>query len=136
MKNQLNGNQTKQLINNRQIWIPGDVRSSKNSKIWTGKYLVMSKAATRYIKQTAPFWNRYKNEFIKLIEGKEYPLKIEFTFIRGSRQRFDYHNMVQLPLDLMQKYGWLEDDSATVVLPIFLPFQYDKSNPGLVISIK
>ena len=126
MKNQLNGN---------QIFIPGEVRSGKNSKQWTGKYLVHSKAASKYIRQTAPFWNRYRNDFLKLIKGKEYPLKIEFTFIRGTKQKFDYHNMVQLPLDLMQKHGWIKDDSANFVIPIFLLYQYDKENPGLIISL-
>lgn len=125
----------KEQLNGNQIFIPGEVRSGKNSKQWTGKYLVHSKIATRYIKQTAPFWNRYKNDFKALIEGKEYPLKIEFTFIRGTHRRFDYHNMVQLPLDLMQKHEWIEDDCADVVLPIFLPYIYNKGEPGLIISI-
>ena len=126
IKNQLSGN---------EIFIPGEVRSSKNSKVWTGKYLVNSKAAARYIVQTAPFWNLYRSRFLALIDNKSYPLIIRFTFIRGTKQKFDYHNMVQLPLDLMQKHYWIEDDCANIVLPVFLPYQYDKENPGLIISI-
>jgi len=125
----------KKQLSGRQIFIPGEVRSSKNSKVWTGKHLVYSKASARYVKQTAPFWNRYRNDFLKLIKRKKYPLKIKFTFIRGSKQKFDYHNMVQLHLDLMQKHGWLEDDCADVVVPVFLIYQYDKNNPGVIISL-
>lgn len=125
----------KKQLNGNEIFIPGEVRSGKNSKVWTGKYLVHSKIAAKYIKQTAPFWNCYRNKFLNLIKGKEYPLEIKFTFIRGSKRRFDYHNVVQLPLDLMQAHGWIRDDCANVVIPIFLPYRYDKENPGLIISI-
>jgi len=43
--------------------------------------------------------------------------------------------MVQLPLDLRKKHGWIEDECANVVLAVFLIYQYDKENPGVIISL-
>ena len=67
--------------------------------------------------------------------GKIKPYKISFRFIRGSRHKFDYINAVQLPLDLFVKYGILEDDNADEVIPVFEPYEYDKANPGVYITI-
>jgi hypothetical protein len=36
------------------IFIAGNCPSSKNSKVWTGKYLVWSKAARKYVEDTEP----------------------------------------------------------------------------------
>ena len=35
----------------------------------------------------------------------------------------------------MSKYGWFEDDNATIVIPHFLGYHVDKENPQLVIRI-
>ncbi len=118
-----------------KIFINGNVASGKNSRIWTGRFLVYSKTASRYIKNSTEDWEKNKDDFLKLIEHKEEPYQILFEFIRDSRRRFDYHNAVQLPLDLMQKYGWIRDDCADVVNPLFAPYSYDKEKPGVYISI-
>ena len=119
----------------REIFIPGNVASGKNSKVWTGRYLVYSKTAQKYLKESEQYWRQSSHQFQKWVRTLSTPYNISFYFIRGSRHRFDYHNVVQLPLDLMQKYHWIEDDCADIVIPIFKGYHYDKDNPGLIISV-
>lgn len=117
------------------IFIPNNVPSSKNSKVWTGKYFVWSKTAQKYVKDTKNDWLKYREIFIIQSWGKQLPLKVSFKFVRKSRHQFDYVNPLQTILDLMVKYEWIEDDNADVVLPVFEPYEYDKENPGVYIQI-
>ena len=120
---------------NTVIFIPGNVPSSKNNKQWTGKFLVWSKRAQLYIKETKEFWELYKDEFRSACNGLEKPYHVRFKFIRNSRHKFDYVNPSQSILDLMVKYGWIDDDNADEVLPIFEPYEYDKEKPGVYIKL-
>ncbi|WP_064610360.1 RusA family crossover junction endodeoxyribonuclease [Streptobacillus moniliformis] len=119
-----------------KIFIKGNVPSSKNSKQWTGKFLINSKTVSKYLKEYEIQWITNKSEFLKMLENKETPYKIHFKFIRDSRRKFDYHNVVQLPCDLMTKHGWLEDDAADNIIPIFEEYEYDKQNPGVYIWVE
>ena len=118
-----------------EIFIPYNVPSSKNSKQWTGKYLVNSKTVQKYIKDTKGYWSYYRNDFSKLLIGKEKPYKISLKFIRGSRRKFDYINPCQTIHDLMVKNNWLEDDNCNEILPIFEVYEYDKEKPGVIINV-
>ena len=89
-----------------------------------------------YIKKTKQDWIDNKEKFEELIKNKEVPYKIEFTFIRNSRRKFDYINPCQTVQDLMVKHDWIEDDNMDNLLPYFLPYSYDKENPGVNIIIK
>jgi hypothetical protein len=119
----------------KEIFIPGNVSSSKNSKQWTGKFLVYSKTARNYVKKTKKDYIDNKEYFLKMLEGKEKPYKISFYFIRDSRRKFDYINAAQLPLDLMQKYEWLEDDDCHNVLPVFEGHEVNKEKAGVIIKV-
>jgi hypothetical protein len=35
----------------------------------------------------------------------------------------------------MVEHGWILDDNADVILPIFLPYEYNKDTPGVYITI-
>jgi hypothetical protein len=118
-----------------RIFISGNVPSSKNSKQWTGKFLVMSDTCKKYIKASEMEYRVNRNKFLKLLQGKERPYKIGFYFIRDSRRKFDYINAAQLPLDLMQKFGWLEDDDCHNVIPVFLGHEVDKARTGIEIEV-
>ena len=48
---------------------------------------------------------------------------------------FDYINMAQLPLDLLQDVGILDDDDTENIVPMFLPNIYDKDHAGLNLYI-
>jgi hypothetical protein len=116
-----------------EIFIKGSVPSSKNSKIWTGRFLVWSKPAQKYVKETELEWAINAKVFKSMI--KDYPIKCLLTFIRGSKHKFDYVNPAQTIFDMMVKYGWIEDDNADVIIPYFEPYLYDKENPGVIIKV-
>ena len=118
------------------FFILGNVPSSKNGKRWTGKYLIHSKTTMRYIKETKEDYLRLKDKFVKEISKQEAPYTISFKFIRNSKRKFDYVNPLQTVQDLMVKYGWIEDDNATFLLPVFEPYEYNKIKPGVLITIK
>jgi hypothetical protein len=116
-----------------EIFISGNTPSSKNSKVWTGKFLVSSKATQKYIKATELEWAINAKVFKSMIH--EYPIRCSFKFIRGSKHKFDYVNAAQVCLDQMARRGWIEDDNADVVIPYFEQYEYDKEKPGVYIKI-
>ena len=123
----------------RGIFIPGNVPSSKNGRRWTGRYFIVSKQTQRYYKNSKKYWIEHKKEFKKLLKGKDSqnkaPYRITFKFIRKSRHKFDYINPAQTVQDQMVKFGWITDDNAEEIIPIFLEFEYDKDNPGVYINV-
>jgi hypothetical protein len=123
----------------RGIFIPGNVPSSKNGRRWTGRYFIVSKQTQRYYKNSKKYWVEYKKEFKKLLKGKDSqnkaPYRITFKFVRKSRHKFDYINPAQTVQDQMVKYGWITDDNAEEMIPIFLEFEYNKDNPGVYINV-
>ena len=122
------------------IFIAGNTPSSKNSKqfvtLKNGKKLLLnSKIVRKYIDKSEMDWRFNKTEFFKMLKGKEKPYKIELYFIRDSRRKFDYINAAQIIFDLMQEYGYIEDDDSTNVIPVFKGFEVDKMNTGVEIEI-
>lgn len=122
------------------IFIRGNVPSSKNGQRWTGSRLIGSKATMRYLKESKKQWIDNKAAFLKMIEGKDFPLTIGFHFIRGSKHKYDWINPCQTVQDLMTEYGWIEDDNTTIMLPV--PYKidekfdsYDKDCPGVQIKL-
>jgi hypothetical protein len=119
-----------------EIFIPGNVPSSKNSKQWTGRFMVWSKTSQKYKKDTKVFWEGFKDQFKEYVENKHKPYCVHFKLIRGSKHKFDYPNPLQTLLDLMVEYGWLDDDNADEVIPVFEPYEYNKDKPGVIIKVK
>ena len=122
------------------IFIAGNTPSSKNSKqfvtLKSGKTLLInSKTVQKYIKESKADWILNKNNFKKMIKDKEKPYKIELYFIRDSKRRFDYINAAQIIFDLMQEYGYIEDDDSTNIIPIFKGFEVDKARAGVEIRV-
>ena len=122
------------------IFIKGNTPSSKNSKqfvtLKNGKTMLLnSKTVQKYIKESKVDWIKNKTEFLKMIKDKEKPYKIELYFIRDSKRRFDYINAAQIIFDLMQEYGYIEDDDSTNVIPVFKGFEVDKARAGVEIRV-
>ncbi|WP_314320963.1 hypothetical protein [Fusobacterium pseudoperiodonticum] len=122
------------------IFIAGNTPSSKNSKqfvtLKSGKTLLInSKTVQKYIKESKTDWLVNKNEFLKMLKGKEKPYKVELFFIRDSKRKFDYINAAQIIFDLMQEYGYIEDDDSTNVIPIFKGYKVDKNGAGVKIDL-
>jgi hypothetical protein len=116
-----------------EIFIPGNVPSSKNSRLWTGKFLISSPTTQRYKKATEHYFLVYKKSYKKLF-GNKYPIQVGLYFVRDSKRRFDYINACQIIADLMVKYDWLPDDSADYFVPVFLGYHIDKKNAGVIIK--
>ncbi len=122
------------------IFIPGNVPSSKNSRMWTGKISIASPATQKYRKSSYVHWEEYRDIFKKEVEDKEYPLIIGFHFVRKTRHKFDFVNPLQCVQDQMVSHGWIEDDNSDILIP--KPFtlnkewySYDKKEPGVYIKI-
>lgn len=127
------------------IFIAGNTPSSKNSKrIITitnkknGKKttrLINSEVTEKYIKTSKTDWILNKRKFLKMLENKEKPYRIELYFIRDSRRRFDYINAAQIIFDLMQEYSYIQDDDSTNVIPVFKGFEVNKEMAGVKIEV-
>ena len=127
------------------IFIKGNTPSSKNSKRIiaitskkTGKKttrLINSEVTEKYIKNSKADWVLNKTKFLKMLENKEKPYKIELFFIRDSRRRFDYINAAQIVFDLMQHYDYIDDDDNTNIIPVFKGFEVDKARAGVEIRV-
>ena len=118
-----------------EIFIPGNVPSSKNGKRWTGKYLIHSKTVMNYIKESKNDYIDNKELFLEMCEDKEIPYRVSFKFYRNSRRKFDYINPAQTVQDLMVKYGYIEDDNCEYIIPCFEPYEYNKENSGVTIKV-
>jgi len=126
-----------------QIFIPGNVPSSKNSKQLVRRgnrsILIWSKSALRYVDESKNDWEMHKEEVTRYLIDKEKPYKIYFHFVRKSRHKWDFVNPLQTIQDLMVRYGYIEDDNTSIILPFPLKINgqyetYDKENPGVYIK--
>lgn len=116
-------------------FIPGNVPSSKNGRRWTGKYFIASKSVMNYRKATKSYYEKFAPLFREELKNHKLPVSIAFTFVRGTKHKFDYINPAQTVQDDMVKHGWIEDDNAEYILPVFIQYSYDKTNPGVFIEI-
>lgn len=123
-------------------FIPYQVPSKKNSRqVFVGKNGKMmnipSKSYSTYVAVTKKYWEVFGLEFVNAFRKLElkYPIKVQLTFIRGNKNRFDYTNACQTVEDLMVDFQWIKDDSADHLIPVFEPYIYDKGKPGVMIKI-
>lgn len=127
------------------------VPSKKNSRqnfVRNGKQIsIPSKKHAEYVKVTAMQYEVFGREFRRSVEQLKlnYPLNVEFTFIRNSKHSFDYCNACQTCEDIMKdKYDkkgnlikkmWIPDDSVEYLKPSFGDFEYNKNEFGVKIKL-
>lgn len=75
-----------------------------------------------------------------MVKDKELPLRIGFHFVRKTKHKFDQINPLQTIQDEMVRYGWIEDDNITILIPEPLLvdgtyFTYDPDTPGVYIKV-
>ncbi len=120
-----------------RIFIPGNCPSLKNSKsvfVVKGKgNLVASEPVRKYIKAATWDYVQNKSLFLKMSKNHSKPLKVNFYFVRKTKQRFDYINAAQIVLDSMVKAEWIPDDNMNEIVPAFQGFHVDKNMPGVYI---
>lgn len=123
------------------ITIPGELHSSKNGQqiIYNkrlGRMMVIKKAVARQQeKDLKVFLEANKKEWEKMVTDKPFPLKVGFYVYRKTRRRFDWVNIVQGLQDAMVKNGWLPDDSAIYLTPVFLGWDVDGQNPRVELTV-
>lgn len=119
------------------IFIPYNTPSSKNSRIFNNKLKrsFPSKTVQKYLKLTKKHYEDNKEVFLKLVERKQPPYRVEFTFIRDTKRKFDLINAAQIVQDLMVKFEWIEDDNYTMLVPSFGDTTVDKENAGVEIKV-
>jgi Holliday junction resolvase RusA-like endonuclease len=146
------------MVENKLIFIPGNVPSSKNSRINTKHGSFASKTVKSYLnslgiqsyssskKLVKGYVNKpnlienLREDFVNQTNGKQLPLEIGFHFIRDSKRKFDFHNIVQVVLDLMTAHNLIIDDNMDCVIPFALKieedfYSIDKECPGVWIKI-
>ncbi|MDB5288570.1 MAG: crossover junction endodeoxyribonuclease RusA [Mucilaginibacter sp.] len=130
------------------IYIKGNVPSSKNSKE-IGKFkkrddngmlkefttLRDSAITTAFKRISRPQWVNGRRLFIGACSGLKLPISVEFTFIRDSLRRFDYHNAVQVCADIMVECGYITDDETCYLKPVFGDVYYSKNLAGVIIKV-
>ena len=122
-------------MRNKKFFIPGSVPSSKNGRRWTGKYFIASKTVVNYRKKTKEYFEKHASEFAEEFNKYETPVEVAFTFVRGTKHKFDYINPCQTVQDDMVKHKWLPDDNAEYIIPKFRKYKYNKNKPGVYIQI-
>ena len=146
------------MVENELIFIPGNVPSSKNSRINTKHGSFASKTVKGYLnslgiqsyssskKIVKGYVNKpnviegLRESFLKQTEGKELPLEIGFHFVRDSKRKADFHNLVQLPLDLMTSFGIINDDNMdeSFAVPLLIDnkfYSINKDFPGVYVDL-
>ena len=146
------------MVKDELIFIPGNVPSSKNSRINTKNGSFASKTVKAYLnnlgiqsyssrkKTVKGYVNKpnlienLREDFLKQIEGKKLPLEIGFHFVRNSKRKFDFHNIVQVILDILTASDIIMDDNMDCVIPFALKidnkfYSVNKECPGVWIKI-
>ena len=141
-----------------EIFIPGNVPSSKNSKIKSKKGVFHSKTVRNYLASLGikSFSTRKKEvdnhktkedifgnrtEVLKnKLRGQDPPYKIGFHFVRKDKRSFDFHNMVQIIADLLVAYDIIEDDDMDHFIPVpYIKnrsyYSINKEDPGVYIKL-
>lgn len=119
------------------IVIEGEIHSSKNSR----RILPTQSSARPYVlaksrqakadEAVIDYQLRAQiDRWREMTAGKPYPLLVSFHFVRATRRRWDFANLVQGVADAMVTAGYLPDDDVEHFIPVFGGWSVDKQNPG------
>lgn len=122
------------------ITIHGEIHSSKNSRRVIrdggGKVRVIkSKAAVADEKVMGVELLVQLSEWERMTAGQDYPYSVVFYFIRATKRKWDFANLVQGVADAMVKAGYIPDDDVSHFIPVYGGHEVDKNNPGVDIYL-
>lgn len=110
--------------------LPLPIPSKKNSKLWTGKYLLSSDK-----------YRQWESDILKrlpiLCPAKFGKCRMSFYFYPENKRRFDMSNKQESIQDLLVKGGVLQDDSIFYLNGYTAELiSIDKKNPRVEIIIE
>jgi Holliday junction resolvase RusA-like endonuclease len=104
--------------------------------------LIDSPSVSKYKKEHIHQWNDVEQIewFRSLADKLEKPILVGFHFIRDSKRRYDFINALQLPLDIMTKCSYIDDDNIWEIIPVPMMINgtfttVDKENAGVLFKI-
>ena len=114
--------------------IPVEPRTKKNHSqmVWkNGRAVILpSKPYQQYEKDCGPF---IPHPSYAPITGQ---INVKAVFYMSTRRKVDLVNLLQAALDIMVKYGLIEDDNSKVVVSVDgSRVAYDKENPRTEVEI-
>lgn len=123
-----------------EIFIKGNAPSSKNGRVWTGRYFIESKRVIKYRRETKEEFLKNKEIFLEMVKDKPKPYLIGFHFVRSNKHKFDFINMLQVIQDQMVELGYIDDDNCDEILPFpymkeGVYYSVDKINTGTFIKV-
>lgn len=131
------------------IFIPGNVPSSKNSKVKAATGIFNSPAVSAFIRSLGIQSYNSRRKYVKgyvdtvnkpnIIEGlreevekmkvgKENPLFVGFHHVRKQNRQFDFSNSLELIQDLFTAHDFWEDDSVKYMFPIPMSIEGEMPN--------
>lgn len=119
------------------ITISGEIHSSKNSRQIhrnkkTGRiFVAKSKSSKADEEMLESQLLNQKEVWNKELSGLTPPYYVEFHFIRATKRRWDFANLVQGVADAMVRVGYLEDDDVEHFIPVYSGYSINKDNPGV-----
>lgn len=127
-------------------FVPTQVPSKKNcqqlfiTKTKSGKYIPATTTSQRYkdyITATKNYWVIFGKEFKKsiIVLSLNNPIHVEFTFVRSTQQVMDYVGPLESVQDIMQEYGWIENDDYKHLKPHLGDIEVNKNNAGVRIKL-
>lgn len=116
--------------------IPGQIYSSKNSREVRGGKVVYSDAVQKYIQDNMKYYTQYTDEVQAILSMMDKPYRCRIYFVMGTRQRWDYQNMCQLPCDMMQWAGWVGDDDKNSLITVPAGHSVNPDNPHIQIEFE
>ena len=136
------------------IFISGNVPSLKNGKV---RGIYHSKTVTKYLRSlniqnysaskkiVKGYRDKQKpNLFIEQVgqyfENIEYPIVLGMHFVRNSKRRADFQNLVHIVADLLVAHNFIIDDNMKYMFPVPFKingnwFSIDKENAGVWLKI-
>lgn len=129
------------------IFIPGNVPSSKNSKVKSKGGIFNSPAVSKYIRslgiQTFSSsrktvkgyvdpdrpnqFEAFREQFNKMRGDKGDPIFLGVHQVRRTRHKFDFSNSLEIIQDLLTAHDFIEDDNMNYLIPI--PMSIDGELP-------
>jgi len=125
------------------IYIPGDVVSSKNSKLirkkrntppGKGYFIGNNDLVLSYKKFTVGYYIKNAPRWKYLTAGMEHPLKVDLILIRRTKGLWDFNNICQVVADQMKDCKYICDDNVKVISFVLRGWYISKEYCGVIIA--